>query len=156
MGAAVIDGCRLMFFARASLRLVPASQRRASTPTRENRACRGPRAYWEQLRASLRREEGHYSSALRPDSAAIASLRPPSRRKPRVLGTPGLWGPRSSRALTLVLRIVRPDATFSQKHPKSQLLRTRWGIRHFNLLTNNVQQSEVHSIQVPSVRNGFN
>jgi hypothetical protein len=45
---------------RAPLLCVPASQ---------NRAC------WEQLRASLRRKEGLFSDALRPDCAALDSLR---------------------------------------------------------------------------------
>jgi hypothetical protein len=60
-------------FLRASLHCVPASQNRASTPTRENRACWGARlpprhakrvsgapACWEQLRAGLRRKEGSF------------------------------------------------------------------------------------------------
>ena len=42
----------------APLRCVPASQNPGSHPTRENRACWGTRACWEQLRASLRRKEG--------------------------------------------------------------------------------------------------
>lgn len=54
-------GYRLMFFARASLRCVPASQNRA---------------FWEQLRASLRRKEGFFSAvvAARLRSPRLAAL----------------------------------------------------------------------------------
>ena len=89
---------------RASLHLFPESQMRASTPTRENRACWGPRARRAQLRANLhptepkpgssgapglRRKEGFHSSALWHDFAAFASLHSAQAK-------------RSSRALTLV------------------------------------------------------
>jgi hypothetical protein len=63
----------LVIFLRASLHCVPESQ---------------PRAIWEQLRASLRRKELSFFAVLRPDFAAIASLRAAQAK-------------RSSRALTL-------------------------------------------------------
>jgi hypothetical protein len=122
---ALFRGERLTFKARAPLRCVPSSQNRASTPTRETRACWGPRLCWEQLRASLRRKEMFFSSMCWHDFAAFA--RCASRKAER-----------SSRALTLDLAWTRCVAEWDVRaediftHPFAKSAKG-WGTRLYTI-----------------------